>query len=72
MVDVQEVPLSAVSAGGGMLTERQREQILTLFQRHGATFAPAVLINDQVRFAGKQLTIEQLKEALQSVMPPQS
>ena len=54
VADVRQVSLSAVLAGGGALTAKQREQILALFQKYGATFAPAVLINDQVRFAGKQ------------------
>ena len=72
VVEVQKVSLSAVLAGGGALTAKQREQILALFQRHGARCAPAVLINDQVRFAGKQPTVEQLKEALQAVAPPQA
>jgi protein-disulfide isomerase len=69
---VLKVSLSAVLAGDGVLTTRQREQILSLFQKRGATFTPAVLINDQVRFAGKPPTPEQLEEALQSVVSPEA
>ena len=70
--DVQKVSLSDVLAGGGTLTAKQRQQTLTLFQRYGATFTPALLINDQVRFAGKQPTVEQLKEALGAASPTES
>jgi hypothetical protein len=43
---------------------------MSLFQAYGAKFTPAFLIGDQVRFAGKPPTVEQLKEALQGVVAP--
>lgn len=69
---VRQVSLSAILAGKGDLAPKQREQIQALFQLHGARFAPAILINDQVRFMSKPPTTEQLKEALQSAASPQS
>ncbi len=71
-VDVHKVSLSALLAGKGGLTPKQRDLVLALFQRHGATFAPAMLINDQVCFAGKLPTVDQLKEALQNAAPAQA
>jgi protein-disulfide isomerase len=69
---VQKVSLSHVLDGGGALTAKQRELILALFHQYGARCAPAVLINEQVRFAGKPPTPEQLKEALQAAASPQA
>ena len=66
--DMRKVSLSAIINGGGDVTVVQREQIMSLFQAYGAKFTPAFLIGDQVRFAGKPPSVEQLKEALQEVV----
>lgn len=71
-VDVHQVSLSAVLAGRGGLTPKQRDIVLALFQRHGATFAPAVMVDERVLFAGKLPTVDQLKEALQNGAPAQA
>ncbi len=70
VVEVRTVGLSEVLAGGGNLSTKQKEQVLALFQRYSAAFTPAVLIDDQVRFAGPPPTVDQLKEALQAVASP--
>lgn len=70
-VEVHQTSLSAILNGGGGLTAKQNERVLALFEKHGARCAPIVLIEDQVKFAGKPPTTEQLKEALQSAVPPQ-
>ena len=66
MVEVREVSLSALLAGHGDLTSRQRAQVLALFQRYNTAFTPAVMVNDKVLFAGKLPTVDQLTDALQS------
>jgi hypothetical protein len=62
---VRKVGLSELLTGGGDLPAPQRQQVLALFQRYGAGFTPAVMIDGRVRFAGIQPTVSQLKEALQ-------
>ncbi len=66
-VEVEKVSLSAILAGGGNISLKQRGLILAYFQRYSASFTPALLINDQVRFAAKAPTAKELKEALQVV-----
>lgn len=61
--EVRSVSLSALLSGGGSVTAPQQRQLLSLFQKYGAKLAPAVLIGDQVRFAGSVASVEQLKEA---------
>lgn len=68
--EVRKESLSAIINGGGDLTAMQREQIMSLFQAYGAKFTPAFLIGDEVRFAGKPPTVDQLKEVLQEVVTP--
>ena len=70
LVDLRKVSLSVIINGGGNVTVKQREQIMSLFQVYGAKFTPALMIGDEVRFAGKPPTAEQLKEALQGVTAP--
>jgi len=62
-VQVRTVSLSALLHGGESLNPQQRRQVLSLFHKYGARFAPALLIGDQVRFAGSVPTVEQLREA---------
>lgn len=68
--EVRKESLSAIINGGGDLTAMQREQIMSLFQSYGAKFTPAFLIGDEVRFAGKPPSVDQLKEVLQEVVTP--
>lgn len=68
--EVRNESLSAIINGGGNLSAIQREQIMSLFQAYGAKFTPAFLIGDEVRFAGKPPTVDQLKEVLQEVVTP--
>ena len=70
-VDIQKVSLSAVLAGSGNISATQREQILAYFQRYNAGFAPAIMINDQVRFAARIPTVKEFTEALQNMALPQ-
>ncbi len=65
-IDVNKVSLSALLAGKGGLAPKQRDLVLALFQRHGAAFTPAVMIDDQMVIAGRLPTVDQLKEALQN------
>ena len=66
--EVRKESLSAIINGGGDLTAIQREQIMSLFQAYGAKFTPAFLIGDELRFAGKPPSVDQLKEVLQEVV----
>lgn len=63
-VDLRKVSLGALLAGGGGLSKTQSDQILALFQAYGAKFAPALLLGDEVCFAGAQPGVEQIKERL--------
>ncbi len=71
-VEVRTASLSAILAGGESLNAQQRGQVLALFQKYGARLAPAVLIGDQVRFAGGVPTVEQLKEAFAAAIGGES
>jgi len=62
-VEAKTVSLSAVLHGKDDLNPKQRGQIRSLFQKYGARLAPAVLIGDEIRFAGNVPTVGQLKEA---------
>lgn len=64
-VDMKKISLSTLLAGKGGLSDAQRNQILALFQGYGANFTPALMLGDEVCFAGKQPTLEKLKEKLQ-------
>lgn len=70
-VDIRQVALSAVLSGSGNLSAQERQQVLALFQGYGASFAPAVMIRDQVCFAASVPSVEQLKTVLQENMSPQ-
>ncbi len=65
--NVKKVSLSAMLTGPGDLSKAQHDQIMALFQRYSASFTPAVMINDQVKFAARVPKIEELKTALQPV-----
>lgn len=69
-IEVHHASLSAILAGQGGLTAAEHRQIMTLFETRGATFAPAVLIGEMVRFAGKPPSADQLKAALQAALEP--
>lgn len=66
--EINKVSLSHVIHGGGILTPKQREQIMALFQAYNVRFTPALFIGDEIRFAGKPPTVDQLKEVLQEVL----
>lgn len=68
--ETRKVSLSAILNGGGDLTEKEKGQISALFQGYGARFTPAVLIGEEVRFAGKPPTTDQIKELLKVVLAP--
>ncbi|RPI24521.1 MAG: hypothetical protein EHM70_21210 [Chloroflexota bacterium] len=70
--ELRKISLSSMLQGGGDLTPKQREQIMALFNAYGTKFTPALLFGDEVRFAGKTPTLEQLKEALQGIAKEQS
>lgn len=71
-IEVRKVTLSAILNNGGDLTPKQHAQIMTLFNGYGAKFTPALLIDEEVCFAGKPPTVEQLKHMLTKVIEPQS
>lgn len=67
---VQKVSLSHVLHNKEGLTSRQHELIMALFQMHNTRFTPALFIKDEVRFAGKIPSVEQIKEALKEIETP--
>jgi hypothetical protein len=67
-VEVKTVSLSSILEGPQTLNAKQRAQVLSLFQKYSARLCPAVLIGDQVRFAGSVPTVEQLKDALDTAV----
>lgn len=66
-VAVRKVSLSHLLAGPNGLSPQQHGQVMALFQQYNTSFTPAILINDQVRFAAQPPNIEELKAALQDV-----
>lgn len=67
-VGVRKVSLSVVLNGGGDLTPEQHTQVTALFQGYGARFCPALIVGDQVRFAGTPPSVDQLKDALRGMV----
>jgi len=66
-IEIQKVSLSHVLHSSDNLTSTQYNQILALFQTYNTRFTPALFLNDEVRFAGKIPSVEQIKEALSGV-----
>lgn len=63
-VEIQKVSLSHALHSSGHLTPKQHQQIMALFQTYNTRFTPALFLGDEVRFAGKIPSVEQIKEAL--------
>jgi hypothetical protein len=63
-IEIQKVSLSHVLHSSDNLTPKQYEQIMALFQTYNTRFTPALFLNDEVRFAGKIPSVDQIKEAL--------
>lgn len=70
----EKVSLSALlaesdplSAKRSQLSTKQHLLVLSLFNQYGASFAPAVIINDQVRFVARVPKLEDLKTALKEI-----
>jgi hypothetical protein len=61
---VRIVSLSSVLAGEAPLADGQAELVHALFQKYGARFAPAGLVDQRVLFAGGAPTPDELKETL--------
>lgn len=70
--NVRKVGLSHVLHSKEGLTEKQHELILALFQMYNTRFTPALFLNDEVKFAGKIPSVEQIKEALKEIEKPLS
>ncbi len=63
-VEIQKVSLSHALYSNDHLTPLQHQQIIALFQTYNTRFTPALFIGDEVRFAGKIPSVEQIKAAL--------
>jgi hypothetical protein len=70
-IEVQKVSLSAILAGGGGITVKQRELLLAYFQRYSGSFTPAILIEDKVRFAARPPSVDELKQVFKEVASAQ-
>ncbi len=66
-VEIQKVSLSHVLHSSDNLTPKQHQQIMALFQTYNTRFTPALFLGDEVRFAGKIPSVEQIKEALANI-----
>ena len=64
---VTVVSLGSLMAGKASISQEQMQLIQALFQRYGAKFAPAALIEDRVLFAGGAPTTEKLVELLKAL-----
>ena len=65
--EVKVVSLGSVLAGNDSLAKEQSQLIQALFQKYGARFAPAGLVDNRVLFAGGAPTPDKLKEILEGV-----
>jgi hypothetical protein len=63
-VEIQKVSLSHALHSSDHLTPKQHQQILALFRTYNTRFTPALFLGDEVRFAGKIPSFDQVKEAL--------
>ena len=66
-VEIQKVSLSHVLHGSGHLTPKQHQQILALFQIYNTRFTPALFLGDEIQFAGKIPSVNQIKEVLADI-----
>jgi len=66
-VEIQKVSLSHALHSSDNLTPKQYQQIMALFQTYNTRFTPALFLGDEVRFAGKIPSVEQIKEALANI-----
>ena len=65
--EIQKVSLSHALHSSDNLTPKQHQQIIALFQRYNTRFTPALFLGDEVRFAGKIPSVDQVKEALSGI-----
>ncbi len=63
-VKIQKVSLSHALHGSDQLTSKQYQQILALFRTYNTRFTPALFIGDEIQFAGKIPSVDQVKEVL--------
>lgn len=64
---VTVVSLSSVLSGKASVAEDQAQLIQALFQKYGARFAPAGLVDKRVLFAGGAPAPDKLKTALEGL-----
>ncbi len=67
--EVRVVSLGAVLNGKATVTGEQSQLINALFQKYGARFAPAGLVDTRVLFAGSAPAPEKLKGILEALQP---
>lgn len=65
--EVRVVSLSSVLAGKASLANGQENLIQALFQKYGAGFVPAALVDTRVLFAGGAPPPNKLKEVLKAL-----
>jgi len=65
--ELKIVSLGAVLAGDDSLAVEQSQLIQALFQKYGARFAPAGLVDKRVLFAGSAPAQDKLKEILEAL-----
>ena len=65
--EVNAVSLGSVLAGNDSLSKEQSQVIQVLFQKYGTKFAPAVLVDKRVLFAGNAPAPDKLKEILEAL-----
>ncbi len=71
-LEIKRESLSHLLHDRGSLTAKQHSQVLALFNNYNTRFTPALFINDDVKFAGKIPTVEQLKSALHTYLDNQA
>lgn len=66
--EVRIVSLGAILAHKASLSAEQEQLIHAMFQKYGARFAPAGLVDKQVLFAGSAPTPSKLKELVTALL----
>ena len=65
--DTRKVSLTHALHSSEGLTQKQRKQIIALFQAYNIRFTPALFVDDALKFAGDIPTAEKIKEMLKQI-----
>jgi len=62
--EIKKISLTSVLHHQAELTWKQQSLILNLFNKYGTKFTPALMVNDEIMFAGKTPSTEELSKII--------